>query len=212
MILCHPSLTAWGHNHPVDAEGWRSMIYRAVGFNITIIGAYFLPGIGLDQSPNQERCESIRRYIDSIKIPWIILADWNKTPGEVICSPFAKYLKALAIAPDLPFTCTSTTEAGGRLIDFALVSPELAGKNFCTPCLDTPFKPHIVGVDFHIQLGFEADLGQELIIPADLRLCHGPRLPEHSWDMNFHSTAEDEISIEFPFSKDANMSMTYFLG
>ena len=78
--------------------------------------------------------------------------------------------------------------------------------------LDTPFKPHIVGVDFHIQLGFEADLGQELIIPADLRLCHGPRLPEHSWDMLFHSTAEDEISIEFPFSKDANRSMTTFLA
>ena len=79
------------------------------------------------------------------------------------------------MVPDIPFTCTSTAEGGGRIIDFGLASGSLAPKLQCIPVWDVPFKPHIVALDFILDIGFMPDLGNELLIPADIPSAVGPR-------------------------------------
>ena len=112
MILCNPLLAASGYHQPEGVEGFRSIIYRASGRSILVVCAYFLPGIGLDCPPNQERCSNIRCLIDSLKIPWLIVADWNRPPEEVGSSYFAKYLRGAVVAPNVLMTCSSTAEGG----------------------------------------------------------------------------------------------------
>ena len=59
-------------------------------------------------------------------LDWLILADWNREPEEVVGSTFARFLRGTAVAPDIPLTCTSTAEGGGRVIDFGPASGSLA--------------------------------------------------------------------------------------
>ena len=63
LILCKPCLTVWGHYQAHDAQGYRSIVYRAQGFSILVVCAYFLPGIGLDQGSNQTRCTALATLI-----------------------------------------------------------------------------------------------------------------------------------------------------
>ena len=165
MLLCHPLLAASGHHQPEGTEGFRSITYRASGCSVFGFCAYFLPGIGLDSPPNQERCSSIRCLIDSLKIPWLIVADWNRVPEEVGSSYFARYLGGAVVAPNVSMTCSSTADGGGRVLEFVLVSADIAGKVQCEANFKVPFKPHFVAVDFTIGLGYAADTGQQLVIP-----------------------------------------------
>ena len=78
------------------------------------------------------------------------------------------------MAPNVLMTCSSTAEGGGRILDFGLVSSDIAGKVQCEANYKVPFKPHFVGVDFTIDLGYVADTGQQLVIPTDLKFCQVP--------------------------------------
>ena len=169
MILRHPLLAASGHHQPEGTEGLRSIIYRASGCSVLVVCAYFLPGIGLDSPPNQERCSRIRCLIDSLKLPWLMVADWNRSPEEVGSSFFARYLGGAVVAPNVLMTCSSTADGGGRVLDFGLASTDIADKVQCEANVKVPFKPQFVAVDFTIDLGYAADTGQQLVIPADLK-------------------------------------------
>ena len=73
-------------------------------------------------------------------------------------------------------------------------------------------KPQFVEVDFTIDLGYAADTGQQLVIPADLKFCQGPRLPEHSWARLFHEALGDQVQLDFPCGKDASPVATALLA
>ena len=181
VVLCSPELAVWGHHQPCDAQGCRSIVYRAAGFSILVIYGYFLPGIGLDQEPNQQRCLDRATLIRETDLDWLILADWNREPGEVGNSILAKYLKGTVIAPNVPMTCRSTTDAGGRVLDFALASVTLSSMISCTTDMDVPFKPHFMAVKFTIEVGYLPDLGQEVLAPDPIPFCQGPWEAGHSW-------------------------------
>ena len=107
----------------------------------------------------------------------------------------AKYLKGVVVAPDVPMTCRSTTDAGGRVLDFALSSSVLATLTTCTTDLDVPFKPHFLAVNFNIEVGYLPDLGQEVLAPDPIPFCQGPREAVHSW-YGCYQEARDEIGDE----------------
>ena len=153
LILCKPCLTAWGHYQSLDAQGYRSIVYRAQGFSILVICAYFLPGFGMDQGPDRSGSTAIATLVKEMDLEWIIVADWNREPEEVANSMFAKYLHGVVVAPDVPMTCRSTTDARGRVLDFALTSRVLSTLTTCTTDLDVPFKPHFMAVNFNIEVG-----------------------------------------------------------
>ena len=62
-------------------------------------------------------------------------------------------------------TCRSTTDAGGRVLDFGLASVALSSLITCSTDMDNPFKPHFLAVNFKIEVGYIPDLGQEVIAP-----------------------------------------------
>ena len=198
LILCKPCLTAWGHYQSLDAQGYRSIVYRAQGFSILVICAYFLPGFGLDQGPNQRRSTAIATLVKEMDLEWIIVADWNREPVEVANSLFATFLHEVVIAPDVPMICRSTTDAGGRVLDFALASRALSTLTACTADLDVPFKPHFMAINFNIEVGYLPDLGQEVIAPDPIPFCQGPREAGHSWYGCFQD-AREEIGDESQF-------------
>ena len=142
----------------------------------------------------------------------LIVADWYRSPEEVGSSYFAKYLKGAVVAPNVLMTCSSTAEGGGRVLDFGLASSDIAGKIQCEANYKVPFKPHFVGLDFSIDLGYVADTGQQLVIPTDLKFCQGPRLPEHSWARLFHEALGDQLQLDFPCGKDAHPVATDLLA
>ena len=148
LTLCNPCLSAWGHYQSMEAHGYRSIVYRAQGFSILVICAYFLPGLGLDQGRNQSRSTAIATLVKEMDMEWIIVADWNREPEEVGHSMLARYLRGVVIAPDVPMTCRSTTDAGGRVLDFALASGALSALTTCSTDLDVPFKPHFMAINF----------------------------------------------------------------
>ena len=39
LILCKPCLTVWGHYQALEAQGYRSIVYRAQGFSILVVCA-----------------------------------------------------------------------------------------------------------------------------------------------------------------------------
>ena len=53
------------------------------------------------------------------------------------------------------------------MLDFGQVSADIASKVQCEANYKVPFKPHFVGVDFTIDLGYAADTGLQLVIPTD---------------------------------------------
>ena len=194
------------------------MVYRAQGFSILVVCAYFLPGLGLDQGPNQRRCTDIATLVTEMDLEWIIVADWNREPEEVGNSIIAKHLKGVVIAPNAPMTCRSTTDAGGRVLDFALASVAVSSLTTCTTDLDVPFKPHFMAVNFNIEVGYLPDLGQEVIAPDPIPFCQGPREAGHSW-YGCYQAADEEIGDEqnflshwrqskLPWSGHASLSMS----
>ncbi len=116
------------------------------------------------------------------------------------------------VAFNVLMTCSSTADDGGRVLDFGLVSTNTASKVQCEANFKVPFKPHFVGVDFTIDLGYAADTGQQLVVPADLQFCQGPRLPEHSWARLFHEALGDQVQLDLPCGKDANPVATALLA
>ena len=218
LILCKPCLTVWGHYQALEAQGYRSIVYRAQGFSILVVCAYFLPGCSLDQDPNQSRCTAIATLIKEMRMEWIIVADWNREPEEIGNSMLAKYLRGVVVAPDVPMTCRSTTDAGGRVLHFALASCVLANLTTCTTDLDVPFKPHFMAVNFEIEVGYLPDLGQEVLAPDPIPFCQGPREAAHSW-YGCYQDARDEIGdagtflmqwkqAKLPWSGHASLSMS----
>ena len=115
-------------------------------------------------------------------------------------------------------TCRSTTDAGGRVLDFALASCVLANLTTCTIELDVPFKPHFLAVNFKIEVGYLPDLGQEVLAPDPIHFCQGPREAAHSW-YGCYQEARDEIGedekfliqwkqAKLPWSGHASLSMS----
>ena len=76
--------------------------------------------------------------------------------------------------PNVLMTCSSTAEGGGRVLDFGLASSDIAGKVQSEANYKVPFKPHFVGVDFSIDLGYVADTGQQLLIPNFAKVLDFP--------------------------------------
>ncbi len=94
---------------------------------------------------------------------WIIVPDWNREPEEIGNSMLAKYLRGVVVAPDVPMTCRSTNDAGGRVLDFALASSVLANLTTCTTDLDVPFKPHFLAVNFKLRLDTSRTLDRKFL-------------------------------------------------
>ncbi len=145
-LLVQPRVHATGYHQDECAVGLRSIIVNTRQVNFHLMVVYFDCTVGLDGGSNIEKCKEVLRLVGAIKLPWLIMGDFNVTPEECVATSFFGYLGGTLAAPDMEFTCTSN--GSDRLLDYAIASKELAEFIQARPFYDHPFRPHICGVDF----------------------------------------------------------------
>ena len=95
--------------------------------------------------------------IRSVHLPWLIVGDFNRSPQEIAASTWCQFLNGVVTAPNVPFTCTNTSEAGGSLIDFVVHARELEPYLKVRPIFHYPFKPHVVSLRVLINKAVQPD-------------------------------------------------------
>ena len=98
----------------------------------------------------------------------MIVGDFNRSPKDIAGSTWCKFLKGTVLAPDIPFTCTNSSEAGGALIDFCMHCVELTPYLRVEPRYDYGFKPHIVSLRYFVDKEVLADTGWVIDAPLEI--------------------------------------------
>ena len=124
------------------------------------------------------------KIIAAIKLPWIIVGDFNVPPDECAASVFYSYLGGTILAPNVDFTCVSSNGAD-RVLDYGICAPELADYIDIHPFHLHPCTPHVVAVDFHIYLDLQIDQGYVLDVPKEISLSCGPREISDTWGAHY---------------------------
>ena len=124
------------------------------------------------------------QIIAAIKLPWIIVGDFNVPPDECAASVFYSYLGGTILAPNVDFTCVSSNGVD-RVLDYGICAPELADYIDIQPLYLHPCTPHVVAVDFHINLDLQIDQGYVLDVPKEISISCGPREIDDTWWATF---------------------------
>ncbi len=112
------------------------------------------------------------------------------------------------LTPDVAFTCTNTSQAGGSLIDFAVASGDLAPKLTLRPILHYGFKPHVVSIRVHIAAGFEPDIGRRLVVPHEICEHAGPREFDDTWAKHWNLADAIKPKLGVPWDTSASWEAT----
>ncbi len=142
-ILVLPGLVTTGHHQDPETQGFRSVLVRLKGCHIHIITLYFDVGFGLDEGPNAEKAMAICNLVRSIKLPFLLVGDFNVPPETCAASMFFNWLGGIILVPMVDFTCVSS-HVESRILDYGIASADLHPHIRVEPFLDHPFKPHTV--------------------------------------------------------------------
>ena len=81
----------------------------------------------------------------------------------------------MVLAPNILFTCTNSSEAGGSLIDFCMHSKELTPYLRVEPWYDYGFQPHIVSLRYFADKEVLPETGWVIDAPLEISQTYGPR-------------------------------------
>ena len=87
-ILAQPKLVTTGHHQDPEAQGVRSVLVRLKGFHLHLVTIYFDVGFGLDEGPNAEKGIAVSNLVRAIKLPYLIVGDFNVPPEVCAASMF----------------------------------------------------------------------------------------------------------------------------
>ena len=87
-FLVQPHVQAQGYHQGEDAVGYRSLIVRLRQTSVHLVLVYFDHSIGLEAGGNIEKATEVLRIIGAIRLPWLILGDFNVTPEGCGASTF----------------------------------------------------------------------------------------------------------------------------
>ena len=171
---------------------------RFAGWTLQLIVLYLDSNFEIGQGPNKESTEQALQCIMAAKVPWLIIGNFNRRPEEVASSAWCKFLRGVVLTPDVAFTCTNTSQAGGSLIDYAVASRDLAPKLTLRPILHYGFKPHVVSIRVHLAAGFEPDIGRRLVLRHEICERAGPREFDDTWAKHWNLAEAIELSWMSP--------------
>lgn len=119
-------------------------IWRLKGLMVTLVSLYIRPCLGAS-GENLDRLHRLVNTLESTHTYFIIIADWNMTP-EQVPARLLERLRAITITRQ---GVEGTCRAGQiRMLDFLIVSSQLASGIRCHIDLQVPWKPHYgVGID-----------------------------------------------------------------
>jgi len=107
---------------------------------VVCYSVYFVCGIGW-KAPNQALAHDIVQHKEAHGLPWIIGADWNMSPDEVMATGLIKILNGKIYAPVNAETCVSPNCA--RTLDFFAVDERLEeGVDSVETVLTANTRPH----------------------------------------------------------------------
>ena len=110
--------------------------------------------------------------------------------------------------PDVPLTCTNTSEAGGQVIDYVVHSPCLKNIVQVTPITDYPFKPHVVSLRVEVCRPLLPDLARVLAAPDEITETFGPRNFDDCWALHWQQAEAVEPSFDVPWNPAASEAAT----
>ena len=97
-----------------------AMIIRLQGVMLLLINAYFYDSIGFKNFSNQQIIQQVYLLTQLFNIPFMLYADFNCTPEDVVESGWLSMLFAQLLIPQGP-----TSKQSNRIIDFCIVSTSI---------------------------------------------------------------------------------------
>ena len=206
-ILALPKFVVTGHHQDPEAQGFRSVLVRLKGCHIHLISIYFDVGFSLDEGPNAEKAIAICNLIRAIKLPFLVVGDFNVPPEVCAASMFFNWLGGIILVPMVDFTCVSS-HGENRILDYGIISAELQPHIRVEPFLDHPFKPHTVGVSFFVNIQADLDFGYILKQPKELDVSLGPREVGDTWWCHWNKQQCSFPTIAAPWAQGADRAAT----
>ena len=98
-------------------DNWSACSIRGQARDLVVISLYLKDGEGMSPT-NLSRLGQVHDLIKSLKVPWIVLGDFNMSPATLDQGGFLDLLGGTVVLADAG---TATCHAGkGSLIDFAI--------------------------------------------------------------------------------------------
>ena len=170
LVLLPPHLQAAGHHQDPQASGCRSVIIRFKGWSLHLITLYLDSNFDLESGPNEKRTMAVANLVRSIRLPWLILGDFNRPPVETAMSSWCA-----VTSPKVPFTCTNNSDESGTLIDYAMHSDDLTPYLDIEGVQDVAFKPHVISIKATIHREVSPDEAYIIDAPAEISQSFSPR-------------------------------------
>ena len=128
--------TRFLHKYGELGKGFVFSGIRFHGWELAIGNLYLESGVGPGGGVNPGLLAALALFIQELRIPWIVVGDWNCTHDELACSGFLQSVHGRLLAP------LEATTSQGSSIDFGVVCAKLAGCVSVVTEWNVPFKPH----------------------------------------------------------------------
>ena len=90
------NLFASGYHQDEEASGFGSLLIRLKGISMHLIACYFDDGCSLDDGASAGKARAIINLVRSIKLPWLLIGDFNIPPEE--CGSSVFFLSSAALS------------------------------------------------------------------------------------------------------------------
>ena len=177
-------------------EHWTAARLRVKKFDIVFISAYLESGVGLNET-NVRRLTQLADFIKCLRIPFVIMADWNIEPSELVATGWDRFVQGTVVTPrDVTFTCN---QGRGRMLDYAVVANSLVPYFSLQVDPDSPWKPH-VGLMATIEIEIERASARVLCKPVHVEEHFGPY---RQWGYYFNMASGDCPEASYPIDSEA---------
>ena len=130
------------------------VLHRRTG-NVVVISTYWLLGDGI-LGANTERVRSLSSFVLTLADPWVILADFNMTPEEMLATGWPERVGGCIVTPrNVSATCD---QGRGRMLDYAVVYTRAAHR-----------------LQVQVNATLEVPWATHCALEITLRLCGQPR-------------------------------------
>ncbi|CAK0823885.1 unnamed protein product, partial [Prorocentrum cordatum] len=152
-------------------RGFSAMTLHAKAGNCVMVSAYMVPRWG-PGSPNQGKLASLAAFLAAIEDPWVVAADWNLEPQQLVAMGFPTKVGGTVVTPR--HTTVTCSKGAGSLIDYCLVRSDFVQSVEVRAFLEVPWRVHC-GLDITLKGSSEQWWARALVVPRGLPRAQRPR-------------------------------------
>ncbi|CAK0868330.1 unnamed protein product, partial [Prorocentrum cordatum] len=141
-------------------RGFVATTIHATAGNVVYVTAYMAPQWGKG-SPNPQKLVSLAAFLKAVDDPWIVAADWNLDPEQLLKSEFPQKV-----------TCAKGEQ--GSLLDYCLVRKDFADQVMVEAELEVPWKVHCALL-ITLKGSYQEWWVRALVVPRALPRTQRPR-------------------------------------